>query len=67
MAVYNAFWVWGTTEVRIALDLFTTLGIAWLLFAVADIYEKTMENNDILRKAFPEHIPQVPEEKSPAP
>lgn len=37
---------------------FCFLALAWLLYAVADIHEKTAENNEILRKAFPEHIPQ---------
>lgn len=41
------------------------LPLVWLLYAAADILEKTTENNEFLRKLSPEHIPQQSDMESP--
>lgn len=62
-AVYLLFGLGWSSFLFTVPGAFLILGIAWLLYAVADIHEKTAENNAILRQAFPEHIPQKPEEE----
>jgi len=63
---FSAFFIfYAAAVVPIVLCALGSLGIAWLLFAVANIYEKTAENNDILRKAFPECVDEAREVSTP--
>ena len=70
--IFGAFWVFyllgglGLAGVLfIVPGIFLTFAIAWALYAVADIHEKTAENNDILRKAVPEHATQSDDPSEP--